>query len=111
MLFVGQVSGLVENFNIGIFSDTMNVIKVNLFLMVPHLEIYLFVTLSVTLTLFHSIKLKLWRIVKYIKQVTTYDFRTYSKEIIDIFPDFTIASLLAFSWTLFKWGFLNCAWL
>ena len=32
--FVGQVSGLVENFNIGINSDTINVIKVKLCMIV-----------------------------------------------------------------------------
>ena len=30
MFFVGLVSGLVENFNIGIYSDTINVINVKL---------------------------------------------------------------------------------
>ena len=34
MFLVGQVSGLVENFNIGIFSDTINVINVQLCIMV-----------------------------------------------------------------------------
>ena len=47
MFLVGQVSGLVENFNIGIFSDTMNVIHVKLCI----IELYLFITLSMTFTL------------------------------------------------------------
>ena len=40
----------------------------------------------------YLIKLKLCRIVKYIKQVmniSLFDFDSYSWEIIDIFPDFT----------------------
>ena len=34
MVFVGQVGELVENFNIGIYSDTINVIDVQLCKMV-----------------------------------------------------------------------------
>ena len=41
MLYVGQVSGLVEDFNIGIFSDTINVINIKLSMMVLHIEFYL----------------------------------------------------------------------
>ena len=52
MFLVRQISGLVENLNIGIFSDTVNVINVNLCMMVLHFELYLFVTLSVTLIVF-----------------------------------------------------------
>ena len=68
-----------------VFSDTINVINVKLWTMVLHFELCLIITLSVILTLFqgHSsikqfyfkilctypIKLKLCRIVKYIKQV------------------------------------------
>ena len=36
MLFVGQVSGLVENFYIVIYLDTINVINVKLCMMVLH---------------------------------------------------------------------------
>ena len=50
MFLVGDVSGLVYNFNIGIFSDSMNVINVKLCMMVLHIELHLFVTFSVTLT-------------------------------------------------------------
>ena len=39
MFLVGQVSGLVENFNIGVFSDTLNVINVKLCVMVLHLSL------------------------------------------------------------------------
>ena len=46
MFLVSQVSGLVEKFNIGIFSDTINVINVKLCMMVLHIELYLFSTLS-----------------------------------------------------------------
>ena len=45
MFFMGQVSGLVENFNIGIYSDTINVINVKLCMMVLHIELYLFIPL------------------------------------------------------------------
>ena len=54
MFLVGQVSGLVENFNIGIFSDTMNVTNVKLYMVVLHIELYLFIANSVTLTLFQG---------------------------------------------------------
>ena len=54
MFLVSQVSGLVENFNIGNFSDTINVISVKLCMVVLHTELYLFITLSVTLTLFQG---------------------------------------------------------
>ena len=56
MFWVDQVSVLVKNFNIGIFSDTINVINVKLCMMVLHTELYLFITLSVTLTLFQGHK-------------------------------------------------------
>ena len=51
MFLVGNVSGLVENFQIGICSDTMNVINVKLCVMVQHSELYLFIPLSATLTI------------------------------------------------------------
>ena len=54
MFLVGQVSGLVENFNNGIYSDTMNVISVKLCRMVLLFELYLFIPLSVTLTMFQG---------------------------------------------------------
>ena len=34
MFFVGQVSGLVENCNTGIYPDTINVINVKVYVMV-----------------------------------------------------------------------------
>ena len=52
MFLVGQVSGLVENFNIGIFSDTRNLINVNVCMMVLLIELYLFIPLSSTSTVF-----------------------------------------------------------
>ena len=52
MVLIGQVPGLVKNFNIGIFSNTINVINVKL--MVLRIELYLFSTLSVTMTIFQS---------------------------------------------------------
>ena len=54
MFLVSQVSGLVKNRNIGIFSDTINVIDVKLYRMVLHIELDLFIPFSVTLTLFHG---------------------------------------------------------
>ena len=40
MFKVCQMSGFVENFNMGIFSDTVNVINVKLCMMVLHIELY-----------------------------------------------------------------------
>ena len=54
MFLVGQVSGLVGNFNIGILSDTINTIYVKLCMMVQSVELYLLITLLVTLTLFQD---------------------------------------------------------
>ena len=54
MFFVGRVSGLVENFNNGIFSDTLNVINVKLCTMVLFIEFYLFILLPVTLIVFQG---------------------------------------------------------
>ena len=50
MFLVGQVSGIIENFNLGISLDTINVINFKLCIIVLHVELYLFITLSVTLT-------------------------------------------------------------
>ena len=52
MFLVSQVSGLVKKLDIGIFSDTKSVTSFELCMMVLHFELYLFITLSVTLTLF-----------------------------------------------------------
>ena len=84
-VLVGQVSGLFGNFNIAIFSDTINWINVKLCMKVLHIELYMFITCSVTLALFkgHSnlkqfklkisssypIQFKFRSIVQYIKQV------------------------------------------
>ena len=43
MFLIGEVSGLVENFNIGIFSGTINVISVKLCVMVLLIDLYLFI--------------------------------------------------------------------
>ena len=50
MCFISEVSWLVENFNI--YSDTINVINVKLCVMVLLIEHFMFLPLSVTLTLF-----------------------------------------------------------
>ena len=52
IVLVGQVFGLVKNFNIGIFSGTINAINVKLGIMVLFTELYLFLPLSLTLTVF-----------------------------------------------------------
>ena len=54
MFFLGQLSGLVINFNIGIYSDTLTVINVKLCMMVLLIELYLFIPFSVTLTIFQG---------------------------------------------------------
>ena len=51
MFLVSQVSGFVKNCNIGIYTDTINVINVKLSMMVLLIEHYLFILLSVTLTI------------------------------------------------------------
>ena len=84
MFLVGQVSGLVKNFNIGIFSDIINVINVKLCMMVLTLSLILFQGHSsakvVTKDLCsYPVKLKLCGIVKYIKQVmNTSQFLTFA---------------------------------
>ena len=50
MFLVSHMSGLVRNFNIWIFSYATNVINVILCMMVLCMELYLFITVSVTLT-------------------------------------------------------------
>ena len=45
MFSIGQLSGLVENFEIGIFSDSINAINVKLCMVVLLIELYLFVPL------------------------------------------------------------------
>ena len=54
MFLVGQVSWLVENFNIGIYSDSTNVTNVKLRLLVSLIELYQFISFSVTLTIFQG---------------------------------------------------------
>ena len=49
MFFVGQGSGLVRNVNMGIYSDTINMINVKLCMIVLFIEFHLFTPLSVTL--------------------------------------------------------------
>ena len=48
------MSGLVEKFNIGIYSDTTKVINVKLCMMVLLIELYLFIHLSLILTIFQG---------------------------------------------------------
>ena len=52
MFLVIRVSGLVEYFNGGIFLHIIKVLNVKLCMMVLHMELYLFITLSVTFTCF-----------------------------------------------------------
>ena len=54
MFLVSQMSGLVKNFKIWIFSDTINVINVKLCTMILLIELQLFIALSVTLTIFQD---------------------------------------------------------
>ena len=54
MFSISQVSGLVENFNIGIYSDTINVINVNLCMISLLIELYLFIPLFWTFTKLQS---------------------------------------------------------
>ena len=54
MFSFSRKSGHVENFDTGILSDTVKVINVKLCMMVLHIELYLFMTLLVTLTLYQG---------------------------------------------------------
>ena len=54
MFFDSQLSGLVENLNIGTYSDTINAINVKLCMMVLLIKLYLFIPLSVTLTVYQG---------------------------------------------------------
>ena len=80
MVLICQVYGLVENVRItlGFFANTINMIHVKLCIIALLIKLYLFVTISVTLTIFQShsnvmflcsyhIELKFCRIVKYVK--------------------------------------------
>ena len=54
IFFVGQVPRLVINYYIAIYSDTINMIDVKLCMMVLLIELYLFIPLSMTLTIFQG---------------------------------------------------------
>ena len=54
MFFRCQVYWLVKNFNIGIYLDTINVINVKLCMMALFIKLYLFIPLSMTLTVFQD---------------------------------------------------------
>ena len=54
MFFISQLSWLVENFNIGVYSDTIDVINVKLCIMVLLIELYLFIPFSVDSTIFQG---------------------------------------------------------
>ena len=75
IFLVAQVSLLVKNFNVGIYSYAKNVINLKLRIMVLLIELYMYIILAVTMTIFqgHSnvrhlcfypVKWKLSRIVK-----------------------------------------------
>ena len=73
MFLVSQATGLVENFFIGIFSYIIDAINVKLCMMVLLVELYLFIPLSVTFTIFqeHSI----------VKRILTENFVFISDEV------------------------------
>ena len=52
--FIGQVSEFVKNYNMGICSDTINVMNVKSCMMVLLTEFYLLIPLSVILTIFQG---------------------------------------------------------
>ena len=49
-----DVSGRDKNLNVGIFSDTMNVVSMKLYMMVLSINHYPFIPLSVTLNIFQG---------------------------------------------------------
>ena len=64
------VSWFHRDFNVGIFSDTINVVNVKLCMMVVLIALYLFIPFSVTLTIFqgHSCVKQFWlKILYYIR--------------------------------------------
>ena len=130
MFLFGQLPGLVENFNIGNFSDTINVTNVKLCMMLLHIELYLSITLSVSLTILQghisvrrfSLKILCSYVIKWklcrdclvhqaSDEYTTILFlvikQIYSRETIDMFPEnFTVGF---FSRTLFEQCISNFA--
>ena len=54
MSFALVMSGLVKNFNIGIYSDIIIVINVKVCRMVPLIELNLFIPHSMTMTVFQG---------------------------------------------------------
>ena len=54
MFFVSLVSGLVKKLYVGTYLDTINVVNVKLCMMILLTELYLFIPLSVTLTIFQG---------------------------------------------------------
>ena len=130
--FICQVSRLCQKLYIGSFSDTMNVINVKLCIVLLHIEFYLFIILSMTLTEFqdHSsansfkgkcyvliqlinpLIVKLCRTIKYIKQVLNtqlliLEFHTYLRERIDMFSDSTTILTSVFWWTVFELSLIH----
>ena len=49
-----MVPALAKNFDTGIYSDSINVINVKIYFIVLLIEFYLFIWLSVTLTIFQG---------------------------------------------------------
>ena len=54
IFFIGKASQFFKNFNTKIYSDTTNVIVVKLCMMALLIELYMFIPLSVTMTIFQG---------------------------------------------------------
>ena len=54
MFYISQVSGLVKNVNVRIYSETVNVKHVKLCQLILIIKLYLFILPSVTLTVFQD---------------------------------------------------------
>ena len=58
MICVGPAGGVIcpvlKLFNIAVFSDTVNVMNIKLCMIVLYIELYLFITLSMTLKIFQD---------------------------------------------------------
>ena len=52
-ILVGQMSECVKNFD-SVFSNTINIINLRLCMMVLTVELYMFISLSVTMTIFQA---------------------------------------------------------
>ena len=126
MFFIGHVSGLVKNFKIEIYSDTMWKFQILI-----HCTIYWALLVESTFSDLDQSQSKVkgqssvkqkncvliqlsWNFVGLLSKLldieyaTIFQFCTYSREIIDVFSDLSKTLTLAFWQALFKGGLSFC---